>query len=192
MDVPTDEVLTLFRTAGAVLEGHFALTSGQHSSHYIQTSLVLGQHRYAQHLGATLAERFRTSGATCVVGPALGAVVLAYEVARHLDVPAYFAERVQGVMRLGRGHPIGPKSQVLVVEDAVITGSSVRELLEIIRQSGAEPVGVGALFVWAGENLDFGVPLVTLSRPAFPMYPAEQCPLCQQGIPLVRPRHGRA
>lgn len=184
-------VIEMFERAGGILRGHFTLTSGAHSSGYIQSSKLLGVPAYTEPLAADLAERFRDESITCVVGPALGGVVLAYTVARRLQARAVYAERVQGILSFGRGFVINPDDRVLVVEDAIITGSSVREAIEMVRETGATVAGVAVLIDRSGGAIDFGVRTERMATFDFEVYQPEECPLCKANIPLRRPKHGR-
>lgn len=184
-------VLGMFERAGGILRGHFSLTSGAHSSGYIQSSKVLGYPAYTEPLAADLADRFREERITCVVGPALGGVVLAYTVARRLQVRAVYAERVQGILSFGRGFDIGSDDRVLIVEDAAITGNSVRELIDLVQEAGATVVGVAVLIDRSDGAIDFGVRTERMAAFQFDVYDPSDCPLCQQNVPLRRPKHGR-
>lgn len=181
------DVLTLFRRSGALHEGHFKLSSGLHSPGYLQCALVLMQPRDASALGAALADQVRGLGATLVLSPALGGIVIGQEVARGLDVPALFAERVDGTLTLRRGFAMGPADRVLVVEDVVTTGGSTRETIEVARAAGATVVGACAIVDRSGGNPGLDVPFRALLPMALPTYAPEACPLCAQGLPLVKP-----
>jgi orotate phosphoribosyltransferase len=181
------DVLTLFRHSGALLEGHFKLSSGLHSSGYLQCALVLMRPKDATALGAALAARVQALGATLVLSPALGGIVIGQDVARGLDVPALFAERVDGTLTLRRGFTIAPTERVLVVEDVVTTGGSTRETIEVARQAGATVVGACAIVDRSGGNPGLDVPFHALLPMALPTYAPESCPLCAQGLPVVKP-----
>ena len=179
-------VLHSFRAAGALLEGHFRLSSGLHSGGYLQCALVLQHPRQAAALGSALADRVRDLGVTVVLSPALGGVVIGHEVARALDVRALFAERQDGALALRRGFAIGRDDHVLVVEDVITTGKSTRETMEVARAAGATVVGVAAIIDRGGAT-DLGVPAHTLATVALPAFDPASCPLCAQGLPLVKP-----
>jgi orotate phosphoribosyltransferase len=184
----TDAVLKTFRQAGALLEGHFLLTSGFHSPKYLQCALVLQQPPLAERLCGQLAARFRGRGATCVVGPAIGGILVAHEVARALGTRCLFAERQEGAMTLRRGFAVGPEDRVVVVEDVVTTGGSLREVADLVRAAGAQVVGAGALVDrTSGRNPALGTPLEALVTVEVPTYAPSECPLCRQGLPLVKP-----
>jgi len=183
-----DAILKVFREAGALLEGHFLLTSGFHSPKYLQCALVLQDPARAERLCKQLAERFRSQGVTCVVGPAIGGIIVAHEVARALGTKCLFAERQDGAMTLRRGFTICPKDRVLLVEDVVTTGGSLREVADLIRAAGAEVVGVASLVDrTSGRDPQFGAPFEALVRVDVPTHAPSECPLCREGLPVVKP-----
>jgi len=184
----SDAILKTFREAGALLEGHFLLTSGFHSPKYLQCALVLQRPAQAERLCGQLAARFRGRGVTCVVGPAIGGILVAHEVARALGTKCLFAERQEGAMTLRRGFAVGPEDCVVLVEDVVTTGGSLREVADLVRAAGAQVVGVGALVDrTSGRDPAFGAPLEALVAVEVPTYAPSECPLCRQGLPLVKP-----
>jgi orotate phosphoribosyltransferase len=185
--VTQDELLQLFRRSGALLNGHFRLTSGLHSPGYLQCALVLQDPRNASTLGEALAATIRPLGATVVLSPALGGIVIGHEVARALGVRAIFAERQDGSLQLRRGFALDTSDRVLVVEDVVTTGGSTRETLDVARAAGATPVGAAALVDRSAATADLGVPFSALLRITLPTYVADDCPLCAQGLPVVKP-----
>src|SRR5919109_2683381 len=140
-----DELLDLFRKSGALLEGHFRLTSGLHSPGYLQCALVLQHPQHAEALGRAIAERTRDLRPSVVLSPALGGVVIGHEVARALGVRALFAERQEGALTLRRGFIIGEADRVLIVEDVVTTGGSTRETMQVARAAGGQVVGAAAI-----------------------------------------------
>lgn len=180
------EVHALLEQYGAIQKGHFKLSSGKHSDLYVQSALVLRWPGIAERFGHELGSRFADAGATVVLGPALGGVVIAHEVARFLGIPMMFAERVEGRMALRRGFRLGPEDKVLVVEDTVSTGRSQDEVLDLAREAGAEVVGVAAI-VDRSEGVAFGVPLRVLLRLRAELWEAEACPLCGRGSEPVSP-----
>lgn len=190
----TDDIgrttMDLFREAGAVLEGHFLLTSGLHSGRYLEKFLVLQWPKYTEQLCAMLAEHYRGSAVEVVAGPTTGGVILAYDVARHLGVRGIFAERAEGGRAFRRGFGIRPGERVLVVDDVLTTGGSVREVVAEVRRLGSDVVGVGVLVDRSGGRVEFGTPLFSLLQLAIPTYPPAECPLCAQGIPLTKPGSG--
>jgi orotate phosphoribosyltransferase len=182
-----DELLGLFRRSGALLEGHFRLTSGLHSTGYLQCALVLQHPAEAERLGEALAERTRSPGATVVLSPALGGVVIGQEVGRALGVRAIFAERQEGALALRRGFTIAPDDRVLVVEDVLTTGGSTRETMQLAQAAGATVVGVASIVDRSGGAARFEVPFVSLLDMSLPTYDPSGCPLCAQGVPIVKP-----
>ena len=179
-------VLDRFRRAGALLEGHFRLTSGLHSSGYLQSALVLQHPRQAEACGAAVADRVRTLGAQTVLSPALGGIVIGQEVGRALGIRAIFAERQDGALTLRRGFALAPGEKVLVVEDVVTTGGSTREMIAVARAVGAEVVGAAAIIDRSdGSQLD--VPFHALAAVSIPTYAPDSCPLCRAGQPIVKP-----
>jgi len=182
-----DEVLSLFRRSGALLEGHFLLSSGLHSDQYLQSALVLQYPGPAAALGAALAERLRPLAPTIVLSPALGGIVIGQEVGRALDVRAIFAERQDGVLTLRRGFSLGAADRVVVVEDVLTTGKSTRETIAAARTAGAQVVGAAAI-IDRGTGADrVDVAVHALARLQVPAYAADACPLCARGTPAVKP-----
>jgi orotate phosphoribosyltransferase len=172
---------------GALLDGHFRLTSGLHSSAYLQSALVLQHPREAEALGAALAQRLFNLGAQAVLSPALGGIVIGQEVGRALGVRALFAERQDGSLTLRRGFTLTPGEKVLVVEDVVTTGGSTRETIEVARAAGAEVVGAASIIDRSGGNQGLDVPYLALAAVAVPTYEVASCPLCMAGHPVVKP-----
>jgi orotate phosphoribosyltransferase len=182
-----DEVLEIYKRTGALLTGHFLLSSGLHSDRYLQSALVLQQPELATKLCAALAAGFRDQRIDVVIAPALGGVFVSHETARALGVRALFAERVDGTLTLRRGFTITPGERVLVVEDVITTGKSTRETIEVVKAAGGVVVAAGSLVDRSGGKADIGVPyrsLVTLDVPTFS--PAS-CPMCKAGSTPVKP-----
>ena len=182
-----EDILDLFRRVGALLDGHFRLTSGLHSPGYLQCALVLQHPREAEACGAGIADRVRGLGPTVVLSPALGGIVIGQEVARALGVRAIFAERQDGTLTLRRGFSLDAADRVLVVEDVVTTGGSTRETIEVARAAGARVVGAAAIIDRSGGNQNLGVPFHALATVSLPTYQPEACPLCARGEPVVKP-----
>ncbi len=182
-----DELLDLYRRSGALLEGHFRLTSGLHSPGYLQCALVLQHPQQAEALGRGIADRVSGLVATVVLSPALGGVVIGQEVGRALGVRAIFAERQDGKLTLRRGFTLGGTDRVLVVEDVMTTGGSTRETIEVARAAGAQVVGTASIVDRSGGTIRFDVPYTSLLDIALPTYEPGQCPLCAEGIPVVKP-----
>jgi orotate phosphoribosyltransferase len=182
-----DEVLDLFRRSGALLEGHFRLTSGLHSSGYLQCALVLAQPQSAEALGRALADRVRGTRPTVVLSPAIGGIVIGHEVARALGVRALFAERQDGSLVLRRGFTLSDSDRVLVVEDVLTTGGSTRETMDVAKAAGTQVVGAASIVNRSGGTVKFDVPLESLLDYSLPTYEPEKCPLCAKGLPVVKP-----
>ena len=186
-----DELLDLYRRSGALLEGHFRLTSGLHSSGYLQCALVLQYPQHAEALGRAIAARVRDLRATVVLSPALGGVVIGHEVGRALGLRAIFAERQDGALTLRRGFIIGESDRVLVVEDVLTTGGSTRETIQVAKAAGGQVVGAASIVDRSAPGMtrpaDLGVPFVTLLQIDLPTYEPGTCPLCAQGLPVVKP-----
>jgi len=186
MEMTRDELLDLYRRSGALLEGHFRLTSGLHSPGYLQCALVLQHPQHAEALGRAIAERTRDLRPTVVLSPALGGVVIGQEVGRALGIRAIFVERQDGALTLRRGFIIGEADRVLVVEDVVTTGGSTRETMQVARAAGGRVVGA-ACIVNRGGGTDLGVPYVSLVDIDLATYEPDKCPLCAQGMPVIKP-----
>ena len=182
-----NELLDIFRKHGALLEGHFILSSGLHSDRYVQCALVLQYPPVAEQLGSELAGKLRNLGATTVAAPALGGVIVAHEVARALGARALFTERQEGAMVLRRGFSLAPGETVVVVEDVITTGLSTRETIQCIESAGGRVVGAGALIDRSGGSADLGLPKVALATLQIQNYNPADCPLCQAGTPTVKP-----
>jgi orotate phosphoribosyltransferase len=180
-------ILDRFRRAGALLEGHFRLTSGLHSPGYLQSALVLQYPDHAAALGEAIAERVRGLQPQVVLSPALGGIVIGQEVGRALGIRAVFAERQDGALTLRRGFSLAPGERVLVVEDVVTTGGSTRETIEVAHAAGARVVGAASIIDRSGGTQDLGVPFHPLVTLALPTYQPEACPLCAAGLPAVKP-----
>ena len=182
-----DELLDLYRRSGALLEGHFRLTSGLHSPGYLQCALVLQHPGHAEALGRAIADRVRELGATVVLSPALGGVVIGQEVGRALGVRAIFCERQDGALVLRRGFTLDPDDRVLVVEDVMTTGGSTRETMQVAKAAGGHVVGAASIVDRGGGTIHFDVPFTSLLEIGLPTYEPDTCPLCAQGLPVVKP-----
>ena len=185
--VSADGILDLFRGSGALLEGHFRLTSGLHSTGYLQCALVLQHPREAAICGAALAERVSGLGVQVVLSPALGGIVIGQEVGRALGVRAIFAERHEGTLALRRGFTLSPGEKVLVIEDVVTTGGSTKETIDVARAAGADVVAAGSIIDRSGGQQRIDVPYHALAVVSLPTYEPESCPLCLAGLPVVKP-----
>jgi orotate phosphoribosyltransferase len=187
MSLAGDLLLDRFRHVGALLDGHFRLTSGLHSSGYLQCALVLQHPGEAEACGVAIADRTRALGAVTVISPAIGGIVIGQEVARALGVRAIFAERQDGALTLRRGFTLTAGEKVLVVEDVVTTGGSTRETMEVARAAGAEVVGAASIIDRSGGNQALGVPYIALATVSLPTYDPASCPMCAAGQPVVKP-----
>ncbi len=183
----SEQVLDIYRKTGALLTGHFLLSSGLHSEQYLQSALVLQQPDTATKLCAALADYFRDQGIEAVIAPALGGVFVSHETARALGVRALFAERVNGELTLRRGFSIRPGERVLVVEDVITTGKSTRETIVVVKKAGGVAVAAGSLIDRSGGKADIGVPYRSLVTLEVPTYTPETCPLCKAGSTPVKP-----
>jgi orotate phosphoribosyltransferase len=182
-----NEVLDRFRRAGALLDGHFRLSSGLHSPGYLQSALVLQHPREAESCGAALATQAESLRPTVVLSPALGGIVIGQEVGRALGVRAIFAERQDGQLTLRRGFSLAPSDRVLVVEDVWTTGGSTRETMAVARAAGAQVVGVAVIINRSGGEPELDVPFMSLASLSVPAFQADACPLCAKGMPVVKP-----
>ena len=185
------DVLDRFMHLGALLQGHFRLSSGLHSPNYLQCALVLQHPAEAEALGralaAQLAARLGAVTPTVVLSPALGGLIIGHEVARALGVRAIFAERAEGVLTLRRGFDLDPADRVVVIEDVLTTGGSTRETMEVAKQRGAAVVAAGAVINRSGTESPVDVPFAALAALTPPTYKPDACPLCEQGLPVTKP-----
>ncbi|MEO1749424.1 MAG: orotate phosphoribosyltransferase [Pseudomonadota bacterium] len=184
----TEDVLDIFRQCGAMLEGHFILTSGLRSPVFLQTARVFMHADKTEALCKALASRIREAAGPIdyVVGPAIGGLIPAYETSRHLDVPAIWVEREEGIFKLRR-FEIEPDAKVLIVEDIVTTGLSIRETVACMQGLGAEVIGAACIVDRSAGKADVGVPLIALAEYEVPAYPADQLPSELAAIPAVKP-----
>ena len=180
------EILHMFENTGALLKGHFKLTSGLHSGQYLQCALVLQNPEYAQRLCKELAAKFKEDNVNVVIGPALGGIVVSYEVARALGARSIFAEREEGRMTLRRGFNIEKNDRALVVEDVVTTGGSTKEVIDIVKRSGAHLTGIGVI-VDRSKGVDFKDKFISLLKIDIPAFEPADCPLCKDNIPITKP-----
>jgi orotate phosphoribosyltransferase len=181
-----DELLDAFRRSGALLDGHFRLSSGLHSPGYLQCALLLQHPDRAEQLGQALGARTAELRASVVLSPALGGIVIGHEVGRALGVRAIFAERVDGALMLRRGFTLGERDRVLVVEDVVTTGGSTKETMQVARAAGGQVVGSASIVDRSG-GIAFDVPYVSLLQMTLATYEPDQCPFCAKGLPVVKP-----
>ncbi|HEY7349203.1 MAG TPA: orotate phosphoribosyltransferase [Ktedonobacterales bacterium] len=189
-DLNEHAVEQIFRAAGAVLEGHFLLTSGRHSAAYWEKFQVLQWPQHTERLCRALAEHYRPANVEVVVGPTTGGILLAYEVARQLGVRGIFVENDSdrpGHRALRRGFQVRPGERVLIVDDVLTAGTSIREVLEALTPFQPDIIGIGVLIDRSQGQADFGVPLHALLHLSIPSYAPGDCPLCAAGQPLVKP-----
>jgi orotate phosphoribosyltransferase len=185
-----DEVLDVFRECGALMEGHFILSSGLRSPVFLQKARVFMHPDQAERLCRALADKLRLEGysqVSKIVSPAVGGIIPGYETARHLGIPAIYTERVGGRFELRRGFEIAPGERVLIVEDIVSTGLSIRECVEAVRALGADVIAAACLIDRSAGEADIGVPLVALARYKVPAYSADQLPPELAAIPAIKP-----
>ena len=182
------DVLTMLHKAGAMLTGHFLLSSGLHSEKYLQCALLLSHPKYAAVLCKELAQKFKKNKIEIVIGPAYGGIIVAYELARAINAQAIFAERKDGIMQIRRGFSIKKGQRVLIAEDVVTTGKSVKEVIKAIRPYKPEIVGVAALIDRSGKKNIFGkTQLTSVKKINIKTYNTQACLLCKGNIPLVKP-----
>ena len=183
-----DKLLAIFRRCNALQRGHFELSSGLHSGHYFQCAQFLQHPRLAAKVCRVLAERFAAARPTVVVGPAVGGIIVAYEVARALDIRAFYAERVDAEMQLRRGFSVDKKDRVIIVEDVVTTGESARKVAELVEALGAKVVGIGVVVDRSGGKVRFpGRRYERLLVIDFENFRPHDCPLCNEQVPLTHP-----
>lgn len=186
-----EEVLAHFRETGALLEGHFLLSSGLHSDRYLQAAKVLMYPERAevlcQALAAKVRERFGENAVDIVVAPAMGGIIVGYELARQLGVPGIFTERENGVFTLRRGFSISPGARVIMSEDIVTTGKSSRECIEAIHAAGGKVIGATCLIDRSNGTADVGVPLISLMKMEVRTFPPDQIPAELANVPAVKP-----
>lgn len=180
------DVMKMLEETEAVLHGHFLLTSGLHSPMYVEKFNVLQHPKYTEKLCQEIARRYENDNIQLVVGPVTGGILLAHEVGKALGTSAIFTERENGKMTLKRGFHIEPGTRVLVVEDIVTTGGSVREVMEVVKEQGGELVGVGLLVDRSGGKVDFGIRTEALLHLNVETFDPNNCPLCAKGIPFTK------
>lgn len=182
-----EAVVERFKATGALLEGHFILSSGLHSTKYLQCALVLQYPANAQEFGRAIADKFKGQGIELVASPAIGGLVIGHEVARALDARFIWTERDAGQMTLRRGFSVKPDERTLIVEDVVTTGGSTRETVEALRAARANVVAAASIIDRSDGEADVGVPRISLVGLAVPAFDPEECELCRQGVPAVKP-----
>ncbi|MFV9509953.1 orotate phosphoribosyltransferase [Tepidibacillus sp. LV47] len=182
------EIFNLFQELGVLKEGHFLLTSGRHSDKYMQMAQLLQYPKHTEKLCRILAEKVPEKEIDLVISPAVGGIIVGYEMSRILGVRNIFCERENGKMTLRRGFQIRPGEKVLVVEDVVTTGGSVKEVIEVVKENGGEVIGVCVLVDRSNGKVDFEVPFQSLISMELESYDQESCPICKEGnIPVIKP-----
>lgn len=181
-----EQVMKIFEASGALLHGHFELSSGLHSDTYFEKFQVLQYPRYVEQLCVEIAERFKNDSIELVLGPTTGGVLLAYEVGKQLGTRGIFAEKSDSGRTLKRGFKIHPGERVLVVDDVLTTGGSVRDTIDVVRQNDGLLVGVGLLVDRTGGDIEFGVKTEALLSVKVEKHDPSDCPLCKAGVPLVK------
>jgi orotate phosphoribosyltransferase len=187
-----EQVIDQFRATGALLEGHFQLSSGLHSTVYLQCALVLQFPERAEAFGHAIAEKFQGQGIMLVASPAIGGIVIGHEVARALGARFVWTEREAGQMTLRRGFTIAPGEKTLIVEDVITTGGSTRETIEAVRRAGADVVGAASIIDRSGATADVGVPLSPLASLRVLSVESSACEACKLGEPVVKPGSRKA
>lgn len=187
MSLRSEEVIQRFRETGALLEGHFILTSGLHSAIYVQCALVLQQPRQAEEFGRDIAEQFQTEAIQSVASPAIGGLIVGHEVARALGARFIWTEREAGKMVLRRGFSVSPGERILVVEDVVTTGGSTRETVAALQANGANVVGAASIIDRSSGKAEVGVPRIALATLKVASVDPADCEACRRGEPAVKP-----
>ena len=187
-----EQVIDQFRATGALLEGHFQLSSGLHSTVYLQCALVLQFPVRAEAFGRAIAEKFQGQGIELVASPAIGGIVIGHEVARALGARFVWTEREAGQMTLRRGFTIAPGEKTLIVEDVITTGGSTRDTIEAVRRAGADVVGAASIIDRSGGSADVGVPLSSLASFRVLSVESSACDACKLGEPVVKPGSRKA
>ncbi|HNX29133.1 MAG TPA: orotate phosphoribosyltransferase [Syntrophomonadaceae bacterium] len=175
------QALEIFINSGALMEGHFKLTSGRHSNQYMQCAQLLQYPDLTEKVAENIVQNFKDDNIDIVIGPAMGGIIVAYEVARQMGKPGIFTERENGEMKLRRGFKIDPGKRVLVVEDVITTGGSVREVIEVVEKSGGVVAGVAVLVDRSAGKVTFGVKQTAVLTLDITSWEPEDCPLCKEG-----------
>ena len=179
--ITREEALQAFIDSGALMKGHFKLTSGRHSNQYMQCAQLLQYPELTEKVVGNIAEQFKNDDIDLFIGPAMGGIIVAYEVAKQLGKPGIFTERDNGRMVLRRGFAIQPGQRVLVVEDVITTGGSVKEVIEVVESNGGILAGAAVLVDRSGGQVDFGVKQVAVLTLDIASWEADECPLCKEG-----------
>jgi orotate phosphoribosyltransferase len=182
-----NNILEIFKKTGALLQGHFLLTSGRHSNMYFQCAKVLQYPEYTEQVCKIIADHFKDYNIDTVISPAMGGIIVGQEVARQLNKRSIFAEREDKKLTLRRGFTINQGEKILICEDVVTTGGSVYEVIDIVKEQGGEVVGVGFIVDRSNGKVNFGYPQKSTMKMEVISYIPEECPLCKENIPLVKP-----
>lgn len=180
-----EQILDIFKEVEALMEGHFLLSSGKHSNRYVQCAKLLQYPDKAEKVLKVAVDKIKDLGIDLVVGPAMGGVVVSYEIGRQLGVPAIFTEREDGVMTLRRGFEVKEGQKVIIAEDVVTTGKSSLETIKVIEDNGGEVVGIASLVDRKSSNIDY--PIYSCIELNIESFDKEECPLCEKGIEIVKP-----
>ena len=187
MNLSSHDILQIFKNTGALMNGHFNLTSGLHSDTYFQCAKVLQYPWEAEKICSLIASHFRSTKIDLVASPAIGGIVIGYEVARLLQVPSIFTERKNRKMTLRRGFQIKSGEKILIVEDVTTTGGSVKEVIKVMEEYQTDIVGVASMVDRSGGKAEFNVPFYSTFKMEVTNYSPDECPLCKKGIPLAKP-----
>jgi len=181
------DIKDILEKSGALLTGHFLLSSGKHSPNYVQCAKIFEYPEYGEKVGEELARLIEKYNPEVIIGPAMGGIILSYVVGRKLGIRNMFSEREEGTMKLRRGFSIKPGEKVAVVEDVVTTGGSTKEVIELVKKLDAEVVCVGTIIDRSSGKANFGIPFEKLISLNFPIFEPEDCPLCKSKIPVIKP-----
>lgn len=186
------QILEILIKCGVLIEGHFLLTSGKHSGKYMQCAKLFQYPEYSESICKILSDKLKKYNAEIVIAPAIGGIILSYEVARQLNIKSLFAERENGIMALRRGFQIEKKTKVIVVEDVVTTGGSVKEVVELVKNCGGEVVAVGSIVDRSKGLADFGCPFESVIQIDIDTYEKDECSLCKKGSSPYKPGSRKA
>lgn len=181
------EIFKILSDLKVLNKGHFLLTSGKHSDTYLQCAKIFQYPEYSILFSKEIVQKFKSEKIDVVIGPAIGGIIFAYEVARQLGAKAMFAEREEGIMKLRRGFEINEGDNVLVVEDVVTTGGSVKEVIEVVKNYNANVVGVACIVDRSNGKVDFGIKFESVISLDVISYESKDCPLCKEGLPVDKP-----